>query len=177
MSRFERFTHAARGGARPRKTLIVAVAALLLVGLNAASADADASAVTVNVGATATLTDRLLVAVPVTVVCAPLPNTPVGDLVFVEVTQAAGQNVSRGSGRIGGMSPEIFLICDGSTPNNVVVSVLPDVGSGPFHGGAAIVTAFAQHDTAEVCDFFPGCFFNRQSESGTSGPVRVKLRG
>jgi hypothetical protein len=162
----------------PRRALIVAVVVFLLVGLNAASARADASAVTVTVGATATLTDRVLIAVPVTVVCAPLPDTPTTDVVSVQVVQAAGRDVSRGFALIFGdvSSGTTFLTCDGSTPNQMVVSVLPEVGSGPFHGGAAIVTAFASHTTGESCGF-PGCFFNFQTESGTSGPVSVKLRG
>ena len=133
---------------------------------------------TVTVGATATLTDRVLIVVPVTVVCAPLPNTPTSDVVSVQVIQAAGHDVSRGFTQMFGdvSSGTTFLTCDGSTPNNLVFSVLPDPGSGPFHGGSAVVTAFASHTTGESCGF-PGCFFNFQTESGTSGPVSVKLRG
>ncbi len=166
-----RFSHARRGGLALRNLFVVATAALLLLVLNPVPSVADAPPVTVTVGATASLTNKVLVTVPVTVVCAPLPNDPFSDEVSVQVIQASGQDVSRASGSLFGRS---LLTCDGSTPNNVIVSALPDPGSGPFHGGRAIVTAFASHSTGVNCG--PDCFFDIQTEFGNSGPASVKLR-
>jgi hypothetical protein len=130
------------------------------------------SPVTVTVGSPITLTARALVQVPVNVVCDPLPGLPFSDEVHVGIIQASGKSISHGEGTATASSPA-FLVCDGTTVNQLAVLVTPtDV---PFHGGAAILTVFASHETGQSCG--PGCFFNIQSESGGVGPVPVKIRG
>src|SRR3954454_12175687 len=89
---------------------------------------------------------RVLVDVPTTVVCQSLgSDTTLADSVTVRLRQASRRALSTGSGTVAGgpFSPfggVAFLTCDGSTHNTVTVSVLPDSGSGPFHGGPAILT-------------------------------------
>src|SRR5690349_4612963 len=73
---------------------------------------------------------------PVTIVCDPLPGTPVQSNVTVNLQQANGRQVSSAQGTAdtfsGAAAP--FLTCDGVTQNTVVVQLTPNPGSGPFHG-------------------------------------------
>jgi hypothetical protein len=56
-----------------------------------------------------------------------------------------------------------------------VVQVLPDSGSGPFHGGSAIFTVQASH-AAGTCEF-PGFCQTTGVESAQLGPVQVRMGG
>jgi hypothetical protein len=150
-----------------RRLFMLLAGGLTVVGL-AFPAPAGASTtnpVTVTVGSPIILTARQVVKVPVGVVCDPLPGTPTADSVGVFVTQVSANSINSGSGGIPSSSP--FLICDGTTVNQFVVYVTPQ--NTPFHGGAAIVTATASHETVEN-------FFLVHSESGSAGPIAIKLQ-
>lgn len=145
---------------------------LFAVGAGPASAD---SGMTLSVGSM-TLSARVLLTVPVTVVCAPLsdPNTFADD-VSVTVQQASGRSIVTGSGEVGGGSGSPFgggpfLTCDGSTQNTVNVQIVP---STPFHGGPAIVTVSALHASGS-CD--PFCQITG-SESASLGPTKMNIKG
>jgi hypothetical protein len=147
----------------------IGVAGILLTTLSAAPASATTNTITIG---SVTLTARVLVAVPVTVVCDPLAGAGVSDQfetdVSAFVTQASGQAVATGQGGITTVSPQpLLLTCDGVTQNNVVVDVLPLPGSPPFHGGSAIINA--------SFDFFD--FATQVGEGGSTGNVAVKIRG
>jgi hypothetical protein len=147
--------------------------ALIATGLPPASAQ---NSVTITVGKVK-LTDRILVTVPVNIVCAPLPDTAIGDDVSVSIVEAVGKQVSTGSGEVGGgpdsaFGGQPFLTCDGSTNNIVVVSVLPASGSGPFKKGKAIFTIRVTHTTGTCSN---GCQ-ETASESGQFGPASVNMR-
>jgi hypothetical protein len=141
---------------------------LLLTALTATGVSATTN--TVAIGSPVTVTDRILVAVPVTVVCDPLPNTPFVSEVSVTVEQASGSSVSTGTGQAGPA-----LTCDGITHNALIVNLTPNPGSGPFHGGGAIVRASFFYATAVSCG--PNCFFMEADESGRTGPTAVSVRG
>jgi hypothetical protein len=141
---------------------------LLLTALTATAVSATTN--TVAIGSPVTVTDRVLVTVPVTIVCDPLPNTPFQSEVSVTVEQASSSSVSNGTGQ---SFPS--LTCDGVTQNSLMVDVTPNSGSGPFHGGGAIVSASFFYATAVSCG--SGCFFMETSESGSTGPTAVSVRG
>ncbi len=140
----------------------------------AGSAQADNN-LTATVGS-ATLTARILVDVPVKVVCAPLGGSyVVADTVSVSIQEASGKTVSSGSGQVAGGSfygdPPLFT-CDGSTTNVVTVPILPGTGSGPFHKGKAIVTVNVSHSTDD-CQY-GGCG-GGGTASAVIGPEAVKI--
>jgi hypothetical protein len=138
------------------------VAGLLLTGLSAAPAAATTN--TITPGSPVTLTDRVLVTVPLTVVCDPLPGPSFDTLVDVTVTQASGTAVATGSRGLE-VDPAPLFTCDGVTQNHIVLKVLPDSGSPPFHGGGAIVQA-----DFSIFSSTCGC-----SESGnTTAPVKIR---
>jgi hypothetical protein len=126
------------------------------------------------VGTPITLTNRLLLIVPVTVVCDPLPNAPTMDSVTVTINQAQGKTIAHASGSVGGFASP-FLTCDSTTENHVVVLASPDVNGSPFRPGKAVLTASATHGTAISCG--PGCSFGLQTETGSEGPQAVKING
>jgi hypothetical protein len=142
-------------------------------------ADASASVpdgMTVSVG-TSTLSHRVLLTVPVTVVCDALadPNT-YADEVSVSVQQASGRTISSGSASLGGghfFGGTELLTCDGATKNRLTISVLPASGSGPFHSGAAIFTISASHESGS-CD--PSCVFTG-GEDAQIGQASFKIKG
>jgi hypothetical protein len=162
-----------------RWRVVAASMALAGVGLLpsvafAGSANADSN-LTATLGR-ATLTARLLVNVPVDVVCAPLGGTyVVTDSVMVSVQEASGKTVSSGSGQVAGGyfygRPALFT-CDGSTTNVVTVPVLPDTGSGAFHKGMAIVTVNVFHST-DNCEY-GGCG-GGGSAGAVIGPEALKI--
>jgi hypothetical protein len=138
------------------------VAGLLLTGLSAAPAAATTN--TITTGSPVTLKDRVLVTVPLTVVCDPLPGPNFDTTVNVTVTQASGRAVATGSTGTE-TTPAPLFTCDGVTPNHLVLKVLPGSGSPPFHGGGAIVQA-----SFNIFSFTCGC-----SESGnTTTPVKIR---
>lgn len=147
---------------------------LVIMGASAASATTN----TITVGSTATLTSRLLISVPVTVVCDPLTDSFIDASVSVNVQQANGRQIANASGTV--LATEFsgatnFLTCDGVTQNNVVVQATPNPGSPPFHGGPALVTASF---TVEYGIIFPGCCFQvTNSDSGSSPITTVSLHG
>jgi hypothetical protein len=157
---------------RRRRIKIVSVLLVvpaLLLSLGAGSA--YATGVSVSLGGTAQLTNRIIITATVTVVCDPLPGQVLlADGVNVQIAQANGRTISRGTGSNGQT-----LTCDGVTVNPVTVTVTPDSGSGPFHGGNASAIAFAFHETGDSCG--PGCVFNIQEEFADTGWVTVALRG
>jgi hypothetical protein len=155
-------------------TRIATIVIVVMLALGSMQSAGAAGTVTVTLQSTRLkLTNRLLVTVPVVIVCDPLPNTPAFSQVSVSIQQASGQRVNRGFGTVSSFGSS-FLTCDGTTTNLVMVQVLPDANSGPFHGGSAFVSASATYSTGESCGV--GCFFNTQSESGTSGLLSVRLR-
>lgn len=144
----------------------IGVAGILLTTLSAAPASATTNTITIG---SVTLTARVLVAVPITVVCDPLgtASDQIGDDVSVMVTQASGRAVATGQGFLDSISPQNILTCDGVTQNHIVVDVLPSTGSPPFHGGPAIVSAsFGVFD-----------FSTQVGESGSTGNVTVTIQG
>jgi hypothetical protein len=169
-----------------RRILATAFVAMMLCGVAAvattSSASADTPVVSVTVGSPLTVANRLLVSVPVHVVCAPIGSPgdiTLSDNVTVSVSQVDGKSVSSGTATIsaGPFSPQNptapgFLTCDGSTVNTVIV---PVQGNGPFHGGGAIVSASTSHSVG-TC-FFPGFCSTDAFESGSVGPTGVNFRG
>jgi hypothetical protein len=127
------------------------------------------------------LTAKILVEVPTTIVCDSLGGgTTVVDSVSVILKQASGRDISTGSGRVSGGPASMvagapFLTCDGTTQNTVVVAVLPDPGSGPFHGGPAIITVDAGHSVG-TCTF-PGFCHATGSESAHIGRTSINISG
>ena len=148
----------------------------------ASSAGADTPAMRVTVGTPIAVTNRLLVSVPVQVVCDQIGNPgdiTLNDSVTVSVSQANGKSVSSGTATVsaGAFSPQNpnapgFLTCDGSTANAVTV---PVQGNGPFHGGGAIISVSTFHSVG-TC-FVPGFCQSDGSESGSTGPMGVNLQG
>jgi hypothetical protein len=145
---------------------------LLAMGAGYASAD---TGMTVSVGSS-TLAARVLLTVPVVVVCDSLsdPNT-FSDNVSVTVQQASGRSIVTGTGQVSGGSGSPFgggpfLTCDGSTQNTVMVHIVP---SAPFHGGPAIFTVSASHITGS-CN--PFCQITG-GESASLGPTSMNIKG
>ena len=85
-----------------------------------------------------------------------------------------GDGLDRGAGPFAGSSGQT-LTCDGETVNDVTITVTPDSGSGPFHGGNASAIATAFHATGDSCG--EGCVTNIQTESADTGWVTISLRG
>lgn len=139
------------------------VAGILLTALSAAPAGATTN--TITIGSPVTLTDRVLVTVPITVVCDPMAGTQFDSAYAVFVTQASGTAVATGH-FINEAFPVPLFTCDGVTHNNFVVDVLPDSGSPPFHGGGAIVQA-----SFSIGSFVCQCF------EGQSTTMSVHIRG
>ncbi len=143
------------------------------------SAGATTPSMTVTIGSPIKVTDRLLVSVPVSVVCAPIGNpgdTTLTDSVTVSISQAHGKTVSSGSATMsaGPFSPQNptspgFLTCDGTTVNSVTVQIL---GNGVFRAGGAIVSASALH-TVGSCNGFCS---SDGSESVSVGPMGVRFK-
>jgi hypothetical protein len=146
----------------------------LLVAISAGAASATTNTVTVGSG---TLTGRILITVPVTVVCDPLPGNYVDTNIGVTVQQANGKQVATASGGQFTVLPTPSpLTCDGVTPNTVEIQARPDGGI-PFHGGTAFVTATFTYDTGYLVGGGCNCWQVTNSESGSSPITKVSLRG
>jgi hypothetical protein len=152
------------------------------IGLLAAVLPATASAsggMTVATATTIPLTNRVLVSVPVSVVCTDIAGlTPFFDQIKVDVSQANGRSVSHGSGGITASSGFTttftpLFTCDGTTVNSFVVPVVADTGGTPFHGGPAVVTVSTLREEGVSCGV--SCFTNIQDLTGSTGTVPVKL--
>ena len=128
--------------------------------------------ITVSIGRSATLTARLLAKVPVDVTCttnALAPSTtPDNTFLQVEVSQAAGRSIAHGFG----FSSAPFA-CDGVT-HHLLVPVLADgcCPSPPFHGGAAIVSAFAEADWGP---YDPNTGQPAGAATGSAGPQVIRF--
>ena len=156
---------------RTKVSMTIVLVLALLLALYPASASAG-SGMRLTIGSPIRLTSRLLVEVPLEIICDPLPNTPYQNEAYVYLTQASGQTVNRGSGYRSSYPPS--LVCDGTTVNRVVAQVLPDADSGPFHGGSAILSASAYYQTAQSCGDW--CHYDFQSVWDDTGLMTVRLR-
>jgi hypothetical protein len=137
-------------------------AGVLLTALSALPAGAATN--TVTIGSPVTLTYRILVAVPVTVVCDPVAGTVQEIDVSVTVTEAVGNQVASGQGTDASISPQApLLTCDGVTQNHLVVDLIPAAGSPPFRYGGAIIQA----------EFFISTSSGNESGSSPYTPVRL----
>jgi len=109
--------------------------------------------------------------VPVDVTCttndqAP-STTPDGTFLEVDVSEAAGRGVANGSGFVSGFA------CDGTTYHFVVpVQANGCCPSPPYHGGKAIVNAFAD---ASWGPFDPDTGNAAGSADGSAGPQVIRL--
>jgi hypothetical protein len=134
---------------------------------------------TVSVG-NPTLTNRVLLTVPVTVVCAPLADPNLfADEISVSVSQAFARSITTGSNTVGTGAGTPFgngsaFTCDGVTKNTVLMQVFPDSGTGPFHAGPAIFTVQAFH-VSGGCDPVNGCVATGE-ESAQVGPTSIVIR-
>lgn len=143
----------------------------VLPGVPAASAD---TGISVTLG-TPTVSARLLVTVPVSVVCSDIPGTisTEDDMVTVNIQQAAGQGVATATGQIMGgtfAGNAGLFTCDGSTINNFTMSLVAD---SPIHGGQAVATVTAAH----VVSTDPYCgWCGTVGESTTLGPETVLVK-
>ena len=153
----------------------IGMGALLVV---ATVTPANAATNTITVGASPTLTGRQLITVSITVVCDPLPDTPFESGAWVSLRQTSGKQIYTASGftdSFSGGPSAPMLTCDGVTQNTAVVQALPDQGSGPFHGGLALVSAFFFYQTAISCG--PGCFQTTGNEGGSTPWLSTSFRG
>src|SRR5215469_13814834 len=139
---------------------------LLLVIIGASAARATTN--TITVGSNATLSHRLLISVPVTVVCDPLTDTFIDSVVYVNVQQANGRQIATASGSLYSSSTTNFLTCDGVTQNHVVVQATPNASGPPFHGGAAFATATFLVENGILFGGGCGCYQVTNSDSGSS---------
>ncbi len=161
-----------------RARLMIATVGLA-VALLPISASASDSGMTVTTANSMQLTDRVLVSVPVSVVCTDIAGlTPFFDRITVNVNQAFGTSISHGSATISavfgfGTTSTPLFTCNGTTVNQFVIPVLADTSGTPFHGGPAIVTADTVREEGTSCG--PGCFTNLQSIAGSTGPISVRL--
>ena len=139
---------------------------------------ANAATNTIIIGASPTLTGRQLITVSITVVCDPLADTPFASGAWVSFRQTSGKQINTASGfteSFSGGPAAPMLTCDGVTQNTAVVQALSDQGSGPFHGGPALVSAFFFYQTAISCG--PGCFQTTGNEGGSTPWLSTSFRG
>ena len=150
--------------------------AVLLAGGASASADPG---ITATPGEPVTLQDRVVVNVPVTVVCDSLGlEEATGDFVSVTVQQASGRDITTGTGGLGAF-PDVrsFFTCDG-TGHTFVVPVLPEADEGPFHGGPAVITSiFAIHSEGSGCDPLGFCSETASESFFDTTPISISIRG
>jgi len=150
----------------------LSLAVLVTVVIAASMAGLARGAMTITLGKP-DLQAGILVVVPVTATCSPFdPSlTLITSSVFVQVEQAAKQQIAHGQAVVGGFmgaTPFAFQ-CDG-TPNLVSVSVLADVSGPPFHTGKAAFTVSAGASAGIPCGF-PGCFTDVVGQSASLGPL------
>lgn len=153
----------------------IGIGALLVA---ATAIPANAATNTITVGSAGTITNRILMNVSVTIVCDPLPDTPDWDGAVVSLQQAAGKKINTATGRVdnafsGSNAP--FLTCDGVTQNTAAIQALPDSGSGPFHGGPALVSAFFFDYRGISCG--DGCIQDTYNQGGSTPWLSISLRG
>ena len=164
-----------RGAMRFKLATAIGMGALLVA---ATVTPANAATNTIIIGASPTLTGRQLITVSITVVCDPLADTPFASGAWVSFRQTSGKQINTASGfteSFTGGPAAPMLTCDGVTQNTAVVQALPDQGSGPFHGGPALVSAFFFYQTAISCG--PGCFQTTGNEGGSTPWLSTSFRG
>lgn len=153
---------------------LLPTAAILLAFAATASA---ADAATLDLG-TPSLTGRVAITEPVTVTCSAFdPSlTLFQEIVNVQVEQAAGKGIARGSGVKGGGFTALLFSCDG-TENTIPVNISADPAGPPFHGGQAVFTASVQASAGTPC--FPGsttCITSPiTTQSATAGPTALHI--
>jgi hypothetical protein len=65
--------------------------------------------------------------------------------------------------------------CDG-TEQTVPVTVLASTAGAPFHGGKAVISAYAFATAGVPCyEGATNCFYETASQTGSVGPVAAKL--
>ncbi len=94
------------------------VLTIVLTAFSAVSASASTN--TLSIGSPITLTDRVLVTIPMTIVCDPV-DSPFSSFIDFSLKQADGQSVSTASGEIFSSPPA--LICDGVTQNTTPLNL------------------------------------------------------
>jgi hypothetical protein len=154
--------------------LVPAAAAVLLVSAATASA---AEALTISPG-TPSLTGRVAITEPVTVTCSPFDPTLTltFESISVQVEQAAGKAIARGTGARNSFPPTFLFPCDGSQ-STVPITVYADPAGPPFHRGKAVFTETASAGAATPC--VPGsitCFTNPStSQTASTGPIALGM--
>lgn len=121
-----------------RRPMLVPVALLAGLILTAVPATASADDLSLTVGSTARLVAGVEVDVPMTVSCdlpPPLPGTGVVAMTNVQLEEAVGKSIARGSGFLS------IPACDGSS-QSLVSRVLADPSGPPFRVGTGVVTVF-----------------------------------
>ena len=154
--------------------LLPAAAAVLAAFAPTASA---ADALTISPG-TPSLTGRVAITAPVRVTCSPFDPTLTLDSesINVQVEQAAGKAVARGTGFTSGFSPTLLFPCDGSQ-STIPITIYADAAGPPFHRGEAVFTETASAGAATPC--FPGsttCFTTPSAiQSSGTGPIALAM--
>jgi hypothetical protein len=152
-----------------RAAAVVAVATSL-----AAASPADA--MTLEIG-TPTLSARVMLTVPVTVVCEPFDPSLSFRQAFVSVSvkQAVNKRIAFGTGQYVSNAPDATPPCDGA-PHVVNVVVLADTAGPPFKRGEAVVTASGAALAGIPCPHYPGCTTDPVQQRASLGPVAVRVR-
>jgi len=154
------------------------VFALLAAGLALIPIAVSASSVSISAGPGA-LTGRVALTIPITASCSgtfwdPSTQELFDEFGVVNVEQASGQQIARGSATFNASLPGPLLFqCDGNSVT-FPVTVLADPSGPPFHGGTAVVTGFLNLNAGTNCGF-PGCYFNIVGLSSSLGPQQIKV--
>jgi hypothetical protein len=134
-------------------------------GVSMSSGPGTTEPATVQIGNSAKLIARVYAAVPVTVACAPLPDSVAYGGIFVQVLQAQGRTVVQGSG----FASLPSNACNGTASTYTVYVFPPSNASGttvPYKGGPAAASAFVY-----ACDSANDC------ANGSAGPQRIGISG
>lgn len=149
------------------RSLVAAAGVTAVCGVAAASA----GAMTISLG-TPSLSGRVAITEPVTVSCSPFdPGLVVfSQNVTVNAEQAAGRAIARGSGSNYSSFP-----CDGSQ-TRIPVAVYADPAGPPFHGGPAVISAYAVATAGTPCPWGGGCYTDPwENQSASAGPATQNL--
>jgi hypothetical protein len=142
-----------------------------------AAAPQAAQAITMRLG-DPQLTAKMAITVPVVVTCSPFDPglTFARSGLSVSAQQAAGKAIAYGYGSIDsyGFGQRAFT-CDGSE-QTVPVTVMANTNGAPFHGGKAVISAYAFATAGVPC--YPEattCFYETATQTGSTGAVEAKL--
>jgi hypothetical protein len=154
---------------------LAAIPAAIVVAMLPAAASADS--MTLTLPGSAALSARINVMITLTIHCPapPAGSVTLADGASVTVEQAAGTGVASGSLFILDPAPNLPFPCDGSTVQRTF-SILASPSGAPFHGGPAIVSAFAFAQYGiDLCPPF-GCFSSTGSANASVvGTVLLKV--